>query len=252
MNEENQFLKELEQTDEIKVDNFDAPLTETPKEPQALEVVEDEDDPEKQPESVKDRRHRRLEAKLAAEREANIRLAARLEAVAEAKNADTDDYLKSIERIYGTDSPEAQTATELLKTALKSVEDRAHQRALEDMRAERESEKAQVSKEEESLDLMIEELEDEHGIDLTSARAESTRKGFFTLLEKMSPKDSQGNIIAYADHNAVWEAFQDKLNKKPVNPAKSLASRSMTPSANSTAGTLDTAGEQFLKENGII
>lgn len=250
MNEENQFLKELEEGP-TQVDNFETPLT-APQEAIAQEEEKDEDDPENQPESVKDRRHRRLEAKLAAEREANIALNERLRLIAESKQSDTEDYLKNVERIYGTDSLEAQTATELLKNALKSVEDRAHQRALEDFRAEREKEKAEVSKEEESLDSMLDELEDEHGVDLTSTKAESTRKAFFTLLEKMSPKDSNGNIIAYADHNAVYEVLKEKLTKKAENPAKALAARSMTQSGSAGTNLADNSTEQFLKENGII
>lgn len=250
MTEEKSFLEELEE--QQKGGNFEEPLTEAPQEAEAPETEKDEEDPENQPESVKDRRHRRLEAKLAAEREANIALNERLKTLAEVKQTDTEDYLKNVERIYGTDSPEAQTATELLKNALKSVEDRAHQRALEDFRAERAQEKAEVSKEEDNLDSMLDELEDEHGVDLTSTKAESTRKAFFTLLEKMSPKDSNGNIIAYADHNAVYDVFKEKLSKKPENPAKALAARSMTQGASAGSNLSDTSAEQFLKENGII
>jgi len=40
------------------------------------------------------------------------------------------DYLKSVERIYGTDSPEAQTATEILKNSLRSIEEKAVERAV--------------------------------------------------------------------------------------------------------------------------
>lgn len=245
MNEEQEFLKDIEQ--ESVFDVLDAPLV--PEEKQ-----EDPEDPEIQPDEIKNRRHKRLEAKLEAEREANIILNARLSAIAEAKKSqDTPDYLASVEKLYGTDTPEAQTATELLKNALKSVGEDAERRAVERIREEREAEKAELKKEEAVLDTMLEELEDEYSIDLTSGKSEAMRKGFFTLLEKMSPKDSQGNVTAYADHHAVWEEYRSKIAKKPDTRAKDLAARTTIQSGASKESNLeDDSTLRYLRENNLI
>jgi hypothetical protein len=247
MNEQEQFLKELEQ-DAQQEDPFGQP------EP-VVDATPDDDDPENQPESIKDRRHRRLEVKLQSEREANIALAARLEAVAEARresNSEESDYLKKVERIYGTDTAEAITATDLLKQAIQGAKEDAKREALEEMRAERAQEQKEVQKESEALDTMLEELEDQYGVDLTSKRSEATRTAFFTRLQKLSPKDSDGNVIAYADHHAVWEDLQAR-SKKTENRAKDVVSRGMTQSGSSVDSNLkDDATERFLRENGII
>jgi hypothetical protein len=249
MNEQEQFLKSLEQ--DVTEDPFAfGEHTEEKK-----EETTDSDDPEVQPESIKDRRHRRLEDKLRAEREANIALTERLKVLAETNKtvSETSDSIRAVERIYGTDSPEAVAATELLKQALLGVKEEAKREALETIQQERLKEREEVAKEEESLNAILEDLEDEYGADLTSAKGEATRKSFFKLLEKMSPKDSEGNVIAYADHRAVWEEYQTRASKKPDTRAKDLAARSMTQSGAQTESKLeDDATLRFLKENGLI
>jgi hypothetical protein len=256
MNETDQLLKDLEtDSTEDPFSHLQDESTDSKEETEEKTEV-DADDPEKQPESVKDRRHRRLEEKLRAERESNIQLQARLEAIAEAKKAiepGSPEYLKAVERLYGTDSPEALAATELLKNTLLSIKEDAKREALEEIREERRREQEQLKKEETALDSMLEDIEDEYGTDLTSARSEATRKGFFKLLEKMSPKDEDGNIIAYADHHAVWEAYQAKVSKKPESRAKDLAARTTVQSGASAESTLqDDATVRFLRENNLI
>lgn len=247
MNEQEQFLKDLD-NESGKVDILDAPLNDTPPQVEKEEEI---------PEDLKNRRHRRLEEKLRVEREANIQLAGRLEGISEAKKLANEvsggEYLKSVEKIYGTDSPEATAATELLKGALKGVEDRATERALEIFRKEQKEQAEAVKQEESKLDSMLEELEDEYNVDLTSPSAQTTKKGFFTLLERMSPKDSEGNIIHYADHHAVFEQYKSQIKKVPDNRAKDLSSRSMVRGgASSDNKNHDTATEKYLKEEGII
>lgn len=251
MNEQDQFLKELGIKEE-QGEAFGAPQGET-----GATGPTGGDDPEKVEEDLKNRRHRRLEAKLQAEREANIQMAAKLEAITEAKKFLSDsepaEYLKSVERIYGTDSPEALAATELLKNALLNVKEVAKQEALDTIREERRKEAEALKKEEEKLDQMVEELEDEYGVDLTSSSSVEMRKGFFKMLEKLSPKDSDGNILNYADHHAVWEEYQSRLKKKTDNRAKDLSSRSMIQGAGVNDSKLqDDAQVRFLRENGII
>ena len=197
------------------------------------------------------RAERRLRAKLQAERESSIALAARLEALTEAQKfsrENTPEVDETIARIYGTNTPEAAEATALLQKALANVENRATEKALEKFREEQQAEHESVSKEEENLDDMIEQIEDETGTELT----DQTRQQFFSLLERLSPKDSEGNVIEYADHRAVWDELQAR--KQPQNTrAKDLASRSMTRTGGSPSQSVEiSSNERWLKEQGII
>lgn len=239
-----EFLKNLE------------PDTKDPfaqEEPTVVTPPEGEGEPaEPTAEEKFNRRERRLRDKLQTERESSIALAARLQAISEAQKARSEsepsEHLKSVERIYGMGSPEAIEATELLKTALKGVQERATQDAVERMREERKAEEAAVKAEETSLDSMVEDIEDVIGKDID----QPTRKAFFQMLEKLSPKDADGNITAYADHHAVWEELQAR--KKPADTRqKDLASRSMVRTGASPSSSVkDDAMERYLRENGLI
>lgn len=242
MSEQEQFLKDTETKEGD--DLFDKPLDD--------KVVDE--NPELAEESVKDRRHRRLEEKLQAEREANIAMATRLEVISEAKKTEEtpSEYLKSVERIYGTDTPEATAATELLKNALKGVKDEAREEALNTWREEQRQSSQDVAKEEKKLDSMVEDIEDDYNVDLTSPKSKELRSAFFKTLEKLSPKDAQGNVIHYADHRAVWEDLQSRISKRTENRAKNLSDRSMVHSGASESKVGEDANLRFLKENGII
>jgi hypothetical protein len=242
MNEENQFL------DELKENNPEDPFGEVviPSEEKAVDV-----EPEDAPDDVKNRRHRRLEQKYQAEREANIAMAARLETLAEATKTTQSDseYLKSIERIYGTDTPEAQTATELLRNALQGAKNEARDEALQIFREEQQKASEATRKEEQVLDSMIEEIEDQYNVTFTP----DMQKGFFTYLERLSPKGKDGNVTEYADHHAVWDEYKAKIAKRPDNRAKDLSSRSMTQSGTTGESKLAIdATERFLRENDLI
>lgn len=235
-NEQQQFLEEVE-----PVDILDQPLN-----PVAPVVTEE---PEEVPEDIKNRAHKRLEAKLQSEREANIAMAARLEALSESQKVRTEgaEYLKNVERIYGTDSPEAKEATELLKDTFVKLKEEAIQDALSIFKEEQRKEQEAVRQEEARLDSMIEDIEDTLGVTISQEK----QKGFFKMLEKLSPKDENGRILNYADPIATWEMYQARTEKP--NPAKELSSRSMVQSSSSQPSKLeDDVNMRFLKENGII
>lgn len=250
-NEEQSFLDELKQNEQKSAADFFGE-TEAPTEEENQDAGEI--DPENAPEEVKNRRHKRLEEKLRLQREETLELAARLREKEELdrtkRESEAGEYLKSVEQIYGTDSPEAEKATEILKAALKGVEERATTRALDQFREEQKRRDAEVAEREGELDSMIEEIEDDYGVTFTP----EMQKGFFTLLEKMSPKDRQtGQIKEYADHYAVWDVYKDKLKKPKDSVSKELASRSMTAGGASQKSNLqDDASVRFLRENGII
>lgn len=242
LSEQQKFLQDLEHVPTAPLERGVSPEKEITSEPVK---------PEKDEEGG-NRAYRRLQAKYQAERESSIRLAERLQALEDAKAATKDDaadYLKKVERIYGSDSPEASAATELLKTALMEVKETAKMEALEALRAEQAQAQQSVAKEEETLDAMIEEIEDENNVTLD----DQTKKGFFQLLEKLSPKDREGNIVAFADHHAVWEELQARKQQAQGNRAKDLASRSMVKSGTGVESNLqEDVMTRYLKDNGLI
>jgi hypothetical protein len=236
-----EFLKDL--NPDNKPDVLTAPLT--PPAEQATEEQETDED-------KFNRRERRLQSKLQAERESAIALAARLEALTEAQkfrqDSEPEEYLKAVEKIYGTSTPEATEATELLKTAIQGAERRATERALEQFREEQRDEYESVAVEERNLDEMVESIEAQTGRDMD----DQERQGFFQLLERLSPKDRDGNIIEYADADAVWEELQARKQVQPSR-ARDLAARSMVRTGASTNTSVeDTSNERWLRENGII
>lgn len=245
MSEQTDFLKDLDIDNKENV--LDRPLT------NEVAVPEKEETAEETEQRAKNRRERRLLEKNQQLREEAIALNARLETIVESKHlregSEEADYLKRIEKIYGNATPEAIEATNLLKEALQGVLKTAKAESREEIVAERESESLAVQKEEQNLDDILDEVEDEHGIDMSS---EADRKGFLTLLEKLSPKDRDGNIVEYADPDATAELYLSRKEKPNVR-AKELASRSMTRSGASQPSKIEEDAQvKFLKEHGII
>lgn len=243
--EKSEQEKFLEATEDVSI--LDQPLF-----PEEEKNENGEETVEEQEQKLKNRREKRLADKLQAERESNIALNARLEAISEAqktsRGTDTPDYLKTVERIYGSDSPEAIAATELLKTALKGVEESAYSRSLETLREEQRNATEAVRSEEKNLDFFVEQIEDEFNVSLSADQ----QKGFFRLLERLSPKDTEGNIIQYADPLTTFELYKDKFTKKDSR-AKDLSARSLVASGSSGDTKLqDDATVRYLKEQGIL
>lgn len=260
MNEQDQFLEGLKE-DQKPIDVLEAPLGPTgatpPKEDEqhgatGATGAEGEDDDEANGIKPRNRRERRLVQKLNEERESSIFLAGKLEARNEAARAVTEesDYLKAVERIYGTDTPEAQLATDLLKKAIIGSREDAKREAIEEMRAERIREQEAILAANRELDNVLEDIEDTYDVTLSEAQ----QKSFFQLLHKMSPKDREGTVIEFADPHAVWEVFQDRITRRGTdNRAKNLSARSMVQSGASKESTLaDDSHARFLRENGII
>lgn len=253
MTEHEQFFKDLEDDQSVKPDILEQPLTdEAPKAEEDEVVTDTDDDADDEGVKPKNRRERRLAQKLQDERESSIFLAGKLAARTEAERAITEesDYLKAVERIYGTETPEAQLATDLLKKAIVGARDDAKEQALAELREEREREIEEEREAIRELDSYVEDIEDTYGVSLT----DSQERSFFQLLQKMSPKDSDGNVVSYADPHAVWEVFQDRLQKQGTdNRAKTLSARSMVQSGASKESTLqDDSHTRFLRESGII
>lgn len=240
--EQEEFLKQLGVENQENV--LEQPLTETTEESSDDELTE---------QKLKNRRERRLMDKLQTEREANIALNARLQTIAESKEiragSEEADYLRRIEKIYGNATPEAKEATELLKEAFQGLRKDVKEEFSRELTAQETSEAEANRTEERNLDNILDEVEENHGIDMSN---DKERIGFLSLLERASPKDEEGYVMEYADPDTVAEVYLANKTKSSSR-AKELASRSMTRSGASQESKLqDDATVRFLKENGIL
>lgn len=249
--------KEAQQfLDEFKPQNEDPFAFLNPSDaPPAADVKPADDETPGDPEP-RNRRERRLMQKLQGERESAIALAAKLEAITQSQQtrSETSEWEKAIERIYGDATPELREATEVLKSAMRGLKEEVKRETAAEYETRIAKEREAVSSAEKQIETMLEDLEDELNIDLTSEGASAHRTAYLKLMEKMSPKDSNGNIIAYADHFAVWDTYQERLKAaKPANPAKDMAARSMVQSNSAKESNLSNdVNERWLREHGII
>ncbi len=216
-----------------------------------------EPEEKKEDEGHKNRHHRRLEAKLQAEREANIHLNARVQALTEAAKFNQEFGAKTLDErlvtLYGDDE-NGKKAALITQSLLADTAKSAREQALEDFRETQRKEAQEVKESEQFIDGQLEELEDEHGIDLTSnaPAARKARSEFLGMVEKFSPKDEDGNVAEFADFSEVFDVFQ-KTRERPTNTRqKDLASRGQVRSGSSSSKVEDIAGEKFLKDAGII
>lgn len=205
------------------------------------------------PEDLKNRHIRRLEEKLQRERESNIQMSARVEALAEAQKMrqqpESVSWEEKARRIYGNEKPENAAASDLLVESIREAAESARTQALEEARKEFRERQEEERRETETVQSYIENIEDKFGVDFTSsAQGRERQQEFREFWFRLSPKDDKGGVIAYADPYETFELF----NARQSNPAKDFASRSMTRSRPVETPVQDDATTSFLKENGII
>jgi len=229
------FFSKLPDEDKEEANIFEETKPEEVKSP-----VVDEDDPEKAPESVKDRRHRRLEAKLQQERESNIALNARLQAVSEmdkfAKESG-DIVIPDIAKMFDSSDVGKENALRLSKV-ISDIKQNAKEETLKEIKQERERELASQKEYETFIDNELESLEDEFSVDLTSnsPKARKARTEFLEMVQDLSPKDEDGNIISYADFGSTFDVYKKTKTEDKENTTRrdEIASRSMRRSSSGT------------------
>lgn len=205
------------------------------------------------PEDLKNRHIRRLEAKLQAEREANIASGARIEALSEAQKLRQETsaapWEEKARRIYGNAAPENAAASDLLVDAIKEATQNARREAIEEVRRETQTRSAEEQREASTVSGYIEQIEDQFGVDFTSTQAAQERqREFKNLWFELSPKDSNGDVKEYADPFAVYKIF----NKGQSNQAQDYAARGMQRSQAVPEAVQDDATTKYLRDNGII
>lgn len=230
-----------------------------PLEPEADAPAEvPEKEAEEDADSRKNRRHRRLEEALQRERESNIALSERIKTLSEmerfTKDFQPDTDIHQV--LFGTTAQTDETkATALgMQRVLEKFGNDAYTKAINDFDKRRADEAQQQREEERFIDSELEAIEDEANVDLTSnsPAARKARTEFLSLVEKLSPKDQDGNIKDYADFSTTFEIYQNS-RKPDASRAKSLAARTMQSTGASQPSKLEeNAHESYLRDQGII
>jgi len=139
---------------------------------------------------------------------------------------EVDPLTEVLTRIIGNDTPEKLSAIKDFKKTLEGREERVRQEALNDIQSRVDSEKQAEVQALEEVSNALDDIEDTFNVDLTNNT--KLRNGFLDFMGKISPKDANGNIIAYSDFNEAFKTFKE-MNKAPSNDrAKDLASKSMS------------------------
>lgn len=222
-------------------------LEDTPHQEEKPEEVEEKEEiSEKEP--LKNRKHRRWEEKLS-EREHELALKeARLQAIAETKASQHSDVDPRLISLYGDNENgklAAKITAELLEDAVKKAEERAFHKFQESQEKTVKEQRQYES----MIDDKLEDIEEDFNIDLTSnaPAAKKARREFLELVQKVSPKDENGNITGYADFNSTFELYQQS-KKQPTNDrSKDLADRTMQKS-----GTADMSKEEDSKARAYL
>lgn len=229
----------------------------TKKAPTEPTIPPKDEDEEEIDDSLKNRRHRRLEAKLQAEREANIALSERVKVLSEVDKftKETPEVDPDIARMFDTSDIGKENALRLSRK-LSEIEERAEQRALQRINELKEQEAQEVEKAGNFIDSQLDNLEEQFGVAFYgSKKADALRSEFLQFVEKISPKDEAGDLTDYADFETSFEAFQSMHTKeRPDNSRqKEIASRSMQRSqSNSPAPKVRSTGwDGWKKDLGV-
>jgi hypothetical protein len=143
------------------------------------------------------------------------------------------ELISSFTEVIGNDTPEKVNLIKAYEKSLRSTDQRAIAKA-EAKIQEIKNKEVQAEKDaEEELTNAIEAIEENFEVELPEGS--KVRNEFLSFVEKIAPKDRNGNIVAYPDMESAWETFSE--NKKATSPttrAKALASRSMARSSETT------------------
>ncbi len=158
--------------------------------------------------------------------------------VQETKGEDrTTDVLT---RLIGNDTPEKLSMIKEFKSILEEGTVKAKQEAIAELESRQRQEVEADREAETELENAFDTIEETYDVDITSnsSLARKTRQEFVSFVEKIAPKDRNGEVIDYPDMNSAWETFSEikKSNTQPSR-AKELANRGMARSAETAQET---------------
>lgn len=197
-------------------------------------IEKQEADPTLAPESLKDRRHRRLEKTLQESREMNIALNERLKVLSETQKFQqgigADEDIHKV--LYGdqAETPQTRAVAQNLQRLLDKRDESVEERAFRRLQEANQSSNEEVSENVSYLEDEFEAIEDRFAIDL-SGNTEASRKirdGFIDYISASSRKDrNTGEILDYPDIQFAWGEYNAR--RKPITNGRAtqIADRSM-------------------------
>lgn len=150
------------------------------------------------------------------------------------------DVMDSLTTAIGNDTPEKVSALNAFQKALTGLDKRASEKAIAHLEEIQQREVRADKEAEQELETAFENIEETFDVDITSnnASAKKTRQDFVAFIEKIAPKDRNGDILDYPDMQSAWETFTEIKKSNPTpNRAKDLASRGMARSAEASVGS---------------
>lgn len=201
-------------------ENMDGQLFEGVK-PQEKEEEEEEEEPKKPLPFNKDPKVLKFIEKEVAKRLDNFKPEVP-EMVTEERGDEIEDILT---RIIGNDTPEKVSAVRDFKKVLIERENKGAEKAIAEWENRRQSELREEQEATAQLEAGLESIEETFNVDLTSNR--KMRTEFLDFVEKIAPKDANGDVIDYPDFEETFRVFKEMKKPQPNLRAREIASRGL-------------------------
>ena len=141
-----------------------------------------------------------------------------------------DGFIKAFETIIGNDTPDKIRALDALKNEIEELRSDARS-AKEELQAERVAD----TEAEQELAQGFEREEENFNVDFNTNP--KLRSEFIEFIERVAPKDENGDVVEYPDFNETFKLYQE-VNKKSNTRAKELASRSSVRSSEASSAPM--------------
>lgn len=164
------------------------------------------------------------------EREIEERLSSKFKSKQEEKPLVDTEKEELLVQVFGNDTAEKVAIGKRFGAYLDSLKGSAKAEAIAELESRQQQEVQADREAEEELERGFENIEETFDVDITSNNvlAKKNRQEFVTFIEKIAPKDRNGDIVDYPDLVSAWETFSDLKKSNPTpNRAKELASRGM-------------------------
>lgn len=172
-------------------------------------------------------------------KEVEKKLAERVEKpVVESKVESESPYGDILKEIIGDDTPEKRNAIDKFNRTFLEREEKIAGRSLDAINAERQAEIQAEAEADETLASGFEGIDEEFGVDLYAPENKKLKGQFIDYIQKIAPKDAQGEISDFPDIRGAFETFQS-IRQRPsqTGKGKELAANSIERGSNSPAPT---------------
>ncbi len=151
--------------------------------------------------------------------------------------AEADELTETLIEIIGNDTPQKVAAVKKFRSQLEGLKESGAERALAQLREQAEAETQAEAEAVEEISNAFDAIEEEYGVDLTSntVQAKKERNDFIDFVKRVSPKDSNGDVVQYPDFDETWKLFQSTRKPAENKRAKDLAARGVARSTDASA-----------------